>query len=127
MGRVLVNVLIASSEVAPFAKTGGLADVCGALPLALSRLGVQVSVIMPAFRRQIGKSGIPIRDMDISFDIPIGSKVVPGRMLQSKLPGSDVTIYFVDQPEHPRLGPTVSSPRRRDPNPSDPQVGRPIQ
>lgn len=95
-----MNVLIASSEVAPFAKTGGLADVCGALPLALSRLGIQVAVIMPAFRRQIGKSGIPIRDMDISFDIPIGSKVVPGRMLQSKLPGSDVTIYFVDQPEY---------------------------
>jgi starch synthase len=95
-----VNVLIASSEVGPFAKTGGLADVCGALPLALSRLGAKPAVIMPAFRRHIGKTGIPIQDTQVSFDIPIGSKIVSGRLLQSQIPGSDVPIYFVDQPDY---------------------------
>ncbi|HAY79273.1 MAG TPA: hypothetical protein DCY79_05640, partial [Planctomycetaceae bacterium] len=33
-----MNILVASTEIAPFAKTGGLADVCGALPTELSRL-----------------------------------------------------------------------------------------
>jgi starch synthase len=44
-----LKVLIASSEVVPFAKTGGLADVCGSLPLALEELGVDVRIIMPKY------------------------------------------------------------------------------
>jgi starch synthase len=34
------------------------------------------------------------------FDIPIGSKVVPGRLLRGTLPGSDIAVYFVDQPAY---------------------------
>ena len=44
-----LKVVIVASEVVPFAKTGGLADVAGALPVALARLGHQVSVIMPRY------------------------------------------------------------------------------
>ena len=44
-----LKVVIVASEVVPFAKTGGLADVAGALPIALARLGHQVSVIMPRY------------------------------------------------------------------------------
>jgi len=44
-----LKVLLASSEVVPFAKTGGLADVAGSLPLALEKLGVDVRVIMPKY------------------------------------------------------------------------------
>jgi starch synthase len=95
-----VNILIASSEVAPFAKTGGLADVCGALPIALSNLGAHPIVVMPAYRRHIAKAGLPIQETALSFDIPIGSKVVLGHVLQSQLPDSDVPIYFIDQPEY---------------------------
>ena len=42
-----LKVLFVSSEVAPFAKTGGLADVVGALPKALRALGLDVRVAMP--------------------------------------------------------------------------------
>ena len=45
-----MKIVFCSSEVFPFAKTGGLADVCGALPLALSALGVQVSIFLPRYR-----------------------------------------------------------------------------
>lgn len=50
-GRIMekLKVLLASSEAAPFAKTGGLADVAGSLPLALEELGVDVRVIMPKY------------------------------------------------------------------------------
>ena len=62
-----LKVLLASSEVVPFAKTGGLADVAGSLPLALEELGVDVRIIMPKYASvkvagnssKIGK-GIPV-------------------------------------------------------------------
>lgn len=48
--RIPVNVLFVASEALPFAKTGGLADVIGALPVFLRKLGLRVSVIMPRYR-----------------------------------------------------------------------------
>jgi starch synthase len=42
-----MKIVICASEVVPFAKTGGLADVAGALPLALEKEGQDVIVIMP--------------------------------------------------------------------------------
>lgn len=44
------KILMLSSEVAPFVKTGGLGDVMGSLPAALARAGEQVSVVMPRYR-----------------------------------------------------------------------------
>jgi len=51
---------MASPEVVPFVKTGGLADVCGALPKALARLGHEVKVILP-FYKAIDRSKFGIR------------------------------------------------------------------
>jgi starch synthase len=42
-----LKVLFAASEIVPYAKTGGLADVVGALPQALMRLGCEVAIVMP--------------------------------------------------------------------------------
>ena len=44
-----INILFASSEVFPFAKTGGLGDVAGSLPKALSKLGCDIRVVMPKY------------------------------------------------------------------------------
>ncbi len=94
-----MNILMATSEAVPFAKTGGLADVCGALPVELARLGHQVSVIMPAYRKA-RYSGIANEPLDINFIVPIGSKMVSGRLLKSRIPGNDVTVYLVDQDQY---------------------------
>jgi starch synthase len=47
----MIKVLMVASEAAPFAKTGGLADVVGALPAALKALDCEVAVLIPRYRR----------------------------------------------------------------------------
>lgn len=94
-----MKILLATSEATPFAKTGGLADVCGALPAELRRLGAEIAVIMPAFR-QVFDAGVEIRPTEIRFDIPIGGRIVEGQLLTATFPDSSVPVYFVDQPEY---------------------------
>ena len=94
-----MNILLATSEAVPFAKTGGLADVCGALPVELARLGHQVAVIMPAYR-QTRYCGQPIEPLGIDFIVPIGSKMVAGHLLRSTMPGGNVPVYLVEQDQY---------------------------
>lgn len=92
----MMRVLMASSEVVPFAKTGGLADVAGALPLALSRLGVETSIILPAYQG-IEKKWNP-KDTGVRVQVPIQvqDQVVekPGQILETRLNDS-VAVYLV--------------------------------
>ena len=50
VGRPVIRVLSVASECAPLVKTGGLADVVGALPAALARQGWDMRVLLPAYR-----------------------------------------------------------------------------
>ena len=94
-----MNILFATAEAVPFCKTGGLGDVCGSLPRELSKLGHSPTVILPAFRN-VFEQGIEIEPTGVTFQIPIGQKMVQGQFLKSLLPGSDVPVYFVEQPEY---------------------------
>jgi starch synthase len=94
-----VNILLAASEVVPFSKTGGLADVCAALPAELARLGHHVAIITPAYRSALA-AGLPLEATDVELEIPIGSRVVHGRVLKSRLPGASVPVYLVEQPDY---------------------------
>lgn len=55
-----MKVLLCSSEVTPYAKTGGLADVSAALPSELNRQGIRCMVVMPLYR-EIGAMGLPLK------------------------------------------------------------------
>ena len=55
-----MKIVICASEVVPFAKTGGLADVCGALPLALEKLGHEVVIITPRYKTSNIQAPAPI-------------------------------------------------------------------
>ncbi|MEX2111810.1 MAG: glycogen synthase GlgA [Pirellulales bacterium] len=94
-----MKILLVASEAVPFAKTGGLADVAGTLPIELARLGHQVTLILPAYRN-IRAAGVPIEPTGVSFDVAIGSKTVAGTYLKSQLADGLVTVYFVDQPQY---------------------------
>lgn len=83
----------------PFAKTGGLADVCGALPAELARAGHNVAVMMPAYRC-VRDCGLAIEPLNLKFDIPIGQKIVRGRLLRSELPGSNVPVFLIEQEDY---------------------------
>ena len=94
-----MNILLATSEAVPFAKTGGLADVSGALPVELARLGHQAAVIMPAYR-QTRYCGQPIEPLGLDFIVPIGSKMVSGHLSRSTMPGGKVPVYLVHQDQY---------------------------
>ena len=94
-----MNILLASSEAVPFAKTGGLADVSGALPVELARLGHQAAVIMPAYR-QTRYCGQPIEPLGLEFIVPVGSKMVSGQLSRSFMPGGKVPVYLVHQDQY---------------------------
>jgi len=82
-----VKVLIASSEVVPFAKTGGLADVSASLAKALRALGCDVRIIMPLYKC-VESGGFDLKKETLRL------KNMPGFELYSTLSGG-VKVYFL--------------------------------
>ena len=93
-----MNILIAASEAAPFAKTGGLADVCGALPVELSQLDCNATLIIPAYSQAISRANA--QPTGIKFSVPIGDKTVEGAILKTTLPNSTVPVYLIQQDQY---------------------------
>lgn len=91
-----LNILIAASEVVPFAKTGGLADVAGALPKALRALGHDVRIVMPRYYI-VDREKYDLQLMKGELGVPMG---VMGEMwagvYEGRLPSTDIPIYFID-------------------------------
>ncbi len=67
-----LKVLLVSSEVSPFAKTGGLADVAGSLPFALKALKCEVSVFLPFYRQIIKNQGFKIQLLKANLKADFG-------------------------------------------------------
>ncbi len=94
-----MNIIVVASEAVPFAKTGGLADVAGALPRELAKLGHTATLILPCYRR-VSNAGVPIRPTGVALRIPVGGRAVEGFINEADLPGSNVKVYLIDQPHY---------------------------
>ncbi len=87
------SVCIASPEIGPYARTGGLGDVLAALPGALSALKVDVSLVMPA-HRDVLRGGYRLEDTGWTFSVPVSDRQVEGRVLMTKT-SDGLPIFFV--------------------------------
>lgn len=89
-----MKILIATSEAVPFAKTGGLADVCGALPRALHALGHDVRLVLPRYRSvSIEKFLLHVLLDEMIVHFPGNWQM--GSVWQSTFPGTEIPVYFI--------------------------------
>lgn len=88
-----MNILMVTSEAAPFAKSGGLADAVSALAGALKRLGHDVRVVLPRYY-SVDKSGLEA--LPGPLGVPMGSGEEWSGVYRGILPGLDVPVYFIE-------------------------------
>ncbi len=91
-----LKVVYVASEAVPFAKTGGLADVAGTLPLALSRLGLNVALFIPLYRSVQTAVAKP-EDTGIEVTLPVGLRNVSAKLYRTSTNG--VPVYFIKRDE----------------------------
>jgi starch synthase len=92
-----MNILLAGSEALPYSKTGGLADMVGALAKFLARAGHQVRLVTPLYRG-IRAQFPDIQPFDWKLDLPLGSSRVQGRVW-TRVVDDRLTAYFIEQPQ----------------------------
>ncbi|WEJ35201.1 glycogen synthase GlgA [Devosia sp. SD17-2] len=99
-----MEVLSVASEVYPLIKTGGLADVAGALPLALAETGVTMRTLVPGYPAVVAKltGGREVAQFDDLFGFR-------GRLIAGRVDGLDLIVLVVpalyDRPGNPYVGP----------------------
>ncbi len=92
-----LKILQVAGEVYPFAKTGGLADVVGALPKSLVRLGHDVRVVLPKYQ-QVTEEKFPSQPIATDLFYPLGNEF-KSVTIRQWTGSNEVSTYFVDAPE----------------------------
>src|SRR5512146_860390 len=90
-----MKVLFVAAEVDPWIKTGGLADVAGALPAALRALGHDVRVVMPRYRT-LREKGVPMEGPIAASFLPVSEWAEEQRVW--RMSGSELPLYLLDIP-----------------------------
>jgi len=96
-----MKIAFVATECVPYAKTGGLADVAGSLPAELAELGCDVKIFIPKYAR-IDESSYGLKyNWDIGeMPIRINGIIRSAHVHQSKLPNTNIDIYFIDCPHY---------------------------
>ena len=91
-----MRILLSSSEVHPFSKTGGLADMVGALGKSLAHAGHETRIVTPLYRG-IREKYPQIRRVDWGFDLPLGARRVQAELWSLEIENGPM-VYFIHQP-----------------------------
>ena len=90
-----IHVLFISSEIAPFAKTGGLADVSGALPQYLADERINICLLMPLYG-SIDQKRFNIKPYDNkTYTLKAGNINIDYEISICKLPGTEIDVFFL--------------------------------
>lgn len=92
-----MNILFAASEMAPFCKTGGLADVVGSLPPVLAALGHEVHVILPGYAA-ISREKYGFREECRPLQVPVGPVAKPVGISSASWRG--ITVHLLENEEY---------------------------
>jgi starch synthase len=93
-----LKILFVTPEVEPFVKIGGLADMVGALPKDLARLGHDVRVVGPAYGSV--KRDVAWRALAAPLGVDVGPEAQWARTWETVLPGSTVPVYFLENHDY---------------------------
>ncbi len=74
-----MKIIFATPEAVPFVKTGGLADVSGALPRVLAQMGHEVILILPKYL-QVNETRFPLAKKEVTLKVPVGQKTEEGEV-----------------------------------------------
>ncbi|MBI4651317.1 glycogen synthase, partial [Candidatus Desantisbacteria bacterium] len=88
------KILFAASEVAPLAKTGGLADVAGELPHALKNMGCDVRIVLP-FYGSISKNKFAIKPLITKIKIPVANSIYEEINLYETEIFNNIPVYLI--------------------------------
>lgn len=92
-----MKILFVASEVAPFAKTGGLADVTGSLPKELKRLGHDVRIVLP-FYKTVAEGRFAVSGVTHRVNVRLGGRTETGMVRRTFL--DDIPVYLVEHEEY---------------------------
>ena len=93
-----MKILVASSEMTPLARTGGLADAVMELTAELVRLGHDVSVVLPFYRTIREDKLAKTKKARIRFNVQVGSSGIPGEIFETKTPDG-IPVFLVARDE----------------------------
>lgn len=94
-----MKILLVSPEIVPFAKTGGLADVSGAIPKYVAELGQEIAVMMPMHhivKDWVRDSKSSVKDTGVRVEVPVFHRRQTAAVFEGAIPNTSVPAYFIE-------------------------------